>query len=230
MYKYRCVVSDSADENSFYEIIDKIKNLYPDYIENEAERSGDSPAEQLIKIPLANEKYANVCVKIDRSKKESGQVVVMTDTYLDGLFSEIYFDSPPTKGIVHRTGKPEIKFTWWHVLPSLGAVVINWLILWNLPGHEIPIIGVLLIVHILSSMIFKKKTGLSIFVIWFLQIGGFFSFAVIPAAITFLDGWDALFGFVYFVYAIPVTVISCIITSIILWIRNKMKGKYYAGK
>ena len=230
MYKYRCVVSDSGDEKSFYEVIDKIKDLYPDYIENEAERSEDSPAEQLIKIPLANEKSASVCVRIDRSKKETGQVVVMTDTYLDGLFSEIYFDSPTAKGTVQRIDKPDVKFIR-YILLCLGFVAVNWLMLRNVVvnGREI-LLGVLVCIHIVSSLILKNKTGLSIFIISFIQLGGFFSFACCLLAVNIFTYWDALLGLFYFMYIIPVVAVSDIITSIILWIKSKMKGKYYAGK
>lgn len=228
MYKYRCVVSDNADEKVFCEVIDKVKKLYPNYIENEAEKSEESPAERLIKIPLADEKTANVCVKIDRSEKESGQVVVMTDTYLDGLFSEIYFNSPLTKGTVRRTDKPDIKFIR-YILLCLGFLAVNWLILRNVlvNGREI-LLGVLVSIHIVLSLILKNKTGLSIFIISFIQLGGFFSFALCLLAVNIFTYWDALLGLFYFMYIIPVVAVSDIITSIILWIKSKMKGKHHA--
>ena len=237
MYKYRCVVSDNADEKAFCEVIDKVKELYPNYIENEAENSEDTPMEHLIKIPLANEKSANVCVKIDRSEKESGQVIVMTDTYLDGLFSEIYFSSPPLKRSIRRINKnySRIKKSL-HIKLSIAFLILNIIAsailhVYVFEGHpyegivaQIIIDVILIAVYVKSAFIIKRKYNISLFDISCIQIGGIPFGIILAIAFAFIlidRGWDAYAVLILCISYARAVIPALVLSEIIIPLADK---------
>ena len=237
MYKYRCVVSDSGDEKSFYQIVDKIKDLYPDYVENEAEHSEDGQTEQIIKIPLANEKTASVCVKVDRSEKEAGQVVVMTDTYLDGLFSEIYFSSPPLKRSIRRVNKnySRIKKSL-HIKLSIAFLILNIIAsailhVYVFEGYpyegiaaQIIIDVILIAVYVKSAFIIKQKYNISLFDISCIQIGGIPLGIILAIAFAFImidRGWDAYAVLILCISYARAVIPALVLSEIIIPLADK---------
>lgn len=237
MYKYRCVVSDNADEKAFYEVIDKVKELYPNYIENKAENSEDTPMEHLIKIPLANEKSAGVCVKIDRSEKESGQVIVMTDTYLDGLFSEIYFSSPPLKRSIRRVNKnySRIKMSL-HIKLSIVFLILNIIAsailhVYVFEGHpyegaaaQIIVNVVLTAVYVKSSLMVRRKYNISLFDISCIQIGGIPFGIILAIAFAFIlidRGWDAYAVLILCISYARAVIPALVLSEIIIPLADK---------
>ena len=237
MYKYRCVISDNADEKAFCEVIGKVKELYPGYVENETENSEDTPMEHLIKIPLANEKSANVCVKIDRSEKESGQVVVMTDTYLDGLFSEIYFSNPPLKSSIRRANKnySRIKMSL-HIKLSITFLIMNIIAsailhVYVFEGYpyegivaQIIIDVILIAVYVKSAFIIKRKYNISLFDISCIQIGGIPFGIILAIAFAFIlidRGWDAYAVLILCISYARAVIPALVLSEIIIPLADK---------
>lgn len=225
MYKYLCVVSDSADENAFNEAVTKIKELYPDCIE--AGSGSPEDEQRTFEIPDGNGGLIRVCVKTDFSEKGSGQIVIMSEAYLDGLFSDIYFGSPLLKRSIKRTDKKKkFSINYWRLLASVVFLAVNVIFSWLglLKGYMI-LICFLTAVHVASAILVKDKFGISVFRILFMQLGGFFSLAVPVLSYIFLEDRDKLYGWAYFIVMIPVLAISGIMTGVISLMQKADKKK-----
>lgn len=227
MYKYLCVVSEGADENAFSEAVTKIKELYPDCIEVGSDISeGD---QQTFEIPDGNGGLIRACVKTDLSEKETGQVVIMSEAYLDGLFSDIYFGSPLLKRSVRRTDKTrkkKLNINYRRLLASVAFLVLNVIFSWfGFVKEHMIMLCFLTAVHVASAILIKDKFGISVFRILFVQLGGFFSLAVPVFSFIFLEDWDKFYGLAYFIVMIPVLAISGIMTAVISLMQKADKKK-----
>lgn len=226
MYKYLCVISDSADENAFSEAAAKIKELYPDCIEAGSEIS--ESGQRTFEIPDGNGGLIRACVKTDFSEKETGQVVIMSEAYLDGLFSDIYFGSPLLKRSVRRTNKTrkkKLNINYRRLLASVVFLVFNVVLTWLGLNESMVILCFLTAFHVASSLLIKDKYGMPVLLILFMQLGGFFSFAVPVLSLICLKGSGWLFGLYYFAVMIPVLAVSGIMTAVISLMQKADKKK-----
>lgn len=83
MYKYMCVVSDSADKQVYYDTVAELKKRYPDCCEDTTARFGKGTMGQVFELSDDKAFSPKFCVLIDNEKS---QVIVFSETYLCSFF------------------------------------------------------------------------------------------------------------------------------------------------
>ena len=222
MYKYMCVVSDSTDEQIYYNTVAEIKKLYPDCTEGEIKQFDDDSMGQIIDISQQVGDPFKVCVKIDYSRKKSGQVVVEAENYLDKFFSDKkvsdnFSYSVDRMGRAARIGV-SIAFL---AVNIIASHILFWGFEWQL-GPNLIISAFLAAVYTVSSLLMEETWSTGTFKTLFIQMGGipFCIALLLSIAYMIIDrGWGAVFVYVYaisYIRTVPVALaISKIVTSII---------------
>lgn len=207
MYKYKCAVSDYADENAYYDAIEKIKSFYPHY-EYAEEFDGYSRAKTII-VPNKRGKPSTVRVEIDF---KNSKTFVISEAYLnyiyDGRKVKSTFD--PKEAFIKLIISTaflivNIAFMRSMIDTSILFILMPWLILLY--------VAPLALVYFTAAWGMKKSMRISsVAEIFFIELGGLP--LILCGAVTFLGPSDLYSAFVainYIKFILPAAVISSII-------------------
>ncbi len=217
MFKYKCAVSDFADENAYYEAVEKIKNFYPHY-EYAEELDGYSRAKTII-VPNKRGKPSTVRVEIDFKNLKT---FVISEAYLNYIY-----DGRKVKS----TFDPKEAFI--KLIISAAFLVVNIAFMRSMIDTSILFLLMpwllLLYVFPLALVYFTAAWGMkramrisSVAEIFFIELGGLP--LVLLSAVTFLGSSDLYSVFItinYIKFILPIAGIS----SIIAYAVTKSKSK-----
>lgn len=217
MYKYKCAVSDFADENAYYAAIEKIKNFYPHY--EYAEEFNEYSRAKTIIVPNKRGKPAAVRVEIDFRKSKT---FVISEAYLNYIF-----------GGRKVKNKFASKETLLKLIISAAFLIVNvafiksltdsfviyiflmpWFILW----YVLP----LALVYFTAAWGMKKAMWISAAEIFFIELGGLP--LILLSVISFSMPSDISLAFLavnYITLIIPAAFIGVLIASAVT--RSKSK-------
>ena len=207
MYKYKCAVSDFADENAYYEAIEKIKSFYPHY-EYAEEFDEYSRAKTMI-VPNKRGKPSTVRVEIDFRNLKT---FVISEAYLnyiyDGRKVKSTFD--PKEAFIKLIISAAFLFVNIAFMRSMIDTFILFLLMpWLILLYVVP----LALVYFTAAWGMKKAMRISsVAEIFFIELGGLP--LILLGAVNFLGSSDLYSAFVainYIKFILPTAVISSII-------------------
>lgn len=209
MYKYLCVISDSADENAFRDTIEKIKGYYPHF--EYAEQMVNGSLEKVITVPDEKGDPSSICIRIDY---QNSRTVVISEAYLHYIFS-----GRTVENISKYKGLPiELLLSGAFLAANIYIIKqisnLFWILLFAPIGFLIYIMPLMLL-HTVSAWGIKKGMGLPISKILFMELGGYFLvpfYAVLIIRAVIENSLEsipiAMLGVRYIVFLLPIAAIS----------------------
>lgn len=179
MYKYLCVVSDSADENSFRDTIQKIKGFYPHF--EYAEQFMNGSLEKMIVIPDERGVPSHICIRMDQ---QNSKTVVISESYLHHIFSGRTVEniSECSKLTFHLLSAAFLIVNIAAVRRFSELIFLYFLLPWLALINIVPLIAV----YGISAWGIKKITNLPSSKILFMEAGGYLIFPFL--AVIFIWG------------------------------------------
>lgn len=207
MYKYKCAVADCADENAYYEAIEKIKSFYPHY--EYAEEFDPYSRSKTMTVPNKRGKPSTVRVEIDF---KNSKTFVISEAYLNYIFDGMK---------VKSTFDPKEAFI--KLIISAAFLVVNiafmqsmtdaFILFFIMPWLILLYVAPLALVYFISAWGMKRAMRISsVAEIFFIELGGLP--LVLLCAAKFLGTSNISDFFVainYFRFVLPAAVISSLI-------------------
>lgn len=207
MYRYKCAVADCADENAYYETIEKIKNFYPHY--EYAEEFDVYSRSKTMTVP--NKKGKPSAVRIEMDFKNS-KTFIMSEAYLNYIFDgrKVKSTFDPKDAFI----KLIISTAFLAVnIAFMQAVTDSFILFFIMPWLMLLYVLPLALVYFVSAWGMKKAMRISsVAEIFFMELGGLP--LVLLCAAKFLGTSNINDFFVaknYFQFVLPAAVISTLI-------------------
>lgn len=168
MYKYRCVISNSADANAFYDTIAKIKWFYP-HIEY-AEQMVNYSLEKIITIPDEKGNPSAICIRFDF---QNSITVVISEIYLYHIFygKEVESLSKKISLPLHLLLSAAFMAMNIFVLRKISELFLIYLFLF--PWFPLIYIVPLMVIYFICAWGIKKGMELPLLKIIFIELGGY---------------------------------------------------------
>lgn len=212
MYKYKCVAAANADEEDLYGVINKLKGLYPEIVEN---NNVPSDSEFLRRKFWQGQK--RVMVQYSFSERS---VTVFSEDWLEKFYEDREVTEGRFKPIASMSAN--IKFT---IILSIIFAALNFsslLLIAGIVEFRLWIIySALSVIYIISAFIIKSKREISELKILFIQFGGYITIAVLPIALLSNSLMAAAMAWCFFIAVIPALLLSLILRFIIKALKNK---------
>lgn len=221
MYKYMCVVSDSADKQVYYDTVAELKKRYPDCCEDTTARFGKGTMGQVLNIPESNA-TPKVCVMID---EENSQVVVLSETYLCSFFDGKNVEGVRKYSLNHFSYvKGDIMF----FVINFIAGIVSFDILGDFAFAPLVVIIASAVIHTILSIFIQRKIDISNARLFLMQIGGGWgTLVVIVAALIFAfvtGGWGGVIAILYLICYASAIIPALILSAIVRFIYNCIKS------
>lgn len=211
-YQYKCVAAADSDEEDLYGVINKLKELYPEIVEN---NNAPSDSEFLRKKFWQGQK--RVMVQYSFSERS---VTVFSEDWLEKFYEDREVTEGRFKPIASMSAN--IKFT---IILSIIFAALNFsslLLIAGIVEFRLWIIySALSVIYIISAFIIKSKREISELKILFIQFGGYITIAVLPIALLSNSLMASAMAWCFFIAVIPALLLSLILRFIIKALKNK---------
>lgn len=212
MYKYKCVAAANADEEDLYGVINKLKGLYPEIVEN-----NNVPSDNEFLRRKFWQGQKRVMVQYSFSERS---VTVFSEDWLEKFYEDREVTEGRFKPIASMSAN--IKFT---IILSIIFAALNFsslLLIAGIVEFRLWIIySALSVIYIISAFIIKSKREISELKILFIQFGGYITIAVLPIALLSNSLMAAAMAWCFFIAVIPALLLSLILRFIIKALKNK---------
>lgn len=212
MYKYKCVAAANADEEDLYGVINKLKGLYPEIVEN-----NNVPSDNEFPRRKFWQGQKRIMVQYSFSERS---VTVFSEDWLEKFYEDREVTEGRFKPIASMSAN--IKFT---IILSIIFAALNFSSLLLIAGivefRLLIIYSALSVIYIISAFIIKSKREISELKILFIQFGGYITIAVLPIALLSNSLMAAAMAWCFFIAVIPALLLSLILRFIIKALKNK---------
>lgn len=212
MYKYKCVAAANADEEDLYGVINKLKGLYPEIVEN-----NNVPSDNEFLRRKFWQGQKRIMVQYSFSERS---VTVFSEDWLEKFYEDREVTEGRFKPIASMSAN--IKFT---IILSIIFAALNFsslLLIAGIVEFRLWIIySALSVIYIISAFIIKSKREISELKILFIQFGGYITIAVLLIALLSNSLMAAAMAWCFFIAVIPALLLSLILRFIIKALKNK---------
>lgn len=212
MYKYKCVAAANADEEDLYGVINKLKGLYPEIVEN-----NNVPSDNEFLRRKFWQGQKRIMVQYSFSERS---VTVFSEDWLEKFYEDREVTEGRFKPIASMSAN--IKFT---IILSIIFDALNFsslLLIAGIVEFRLWIIySALSVIYIISAFIIKSKREISELKILFIQFGGYITIAVLLIALLSNSLMAAAMAWCFFIAVIPALLLSLILRFIIKALKNK---------
>lgn len=167
-YQYKCIAAANADEEDLYGVINKLKGLYPEIVEN-----NNAPPDSEFLRRKFWQGQKRVMVQYSFSERS---VTVFSEDWLEKFYEDREVTEGRFKPIASMSAN--IKFT---IILSIIFAALNFsslLLIAGIVEFRLWIIySALSVIYIISAFIIKSKWEISEFKILFIQLGGYITIA-----------------------------------------------------
>lgn len=211
-YQYKCIAAANADEEDLYGVINKLKGLYPEIVEN-----NNAPPDSEFLRRKFWQGQKRVMVQYSFSERS---VTVFSEDWLEKFYEDREVTEGRFKPIASMSAN--IKFT---IILSIIFAALNFsslLLIAGIVEFRLWIIySALSVIYIISAFIIKSKWEISEFKILFIQLGGYITIAVLLIALLSNSLMAAAMAWCFFIAVIPALLLSLILRFIIKALKNK---------